>query len=90
MGSQPWSRARATASSSATPAATAPTYEDPFTLSSLLRSQEHTGYAEAIQPPGLALEMKDYQRQSLQWMIDHENMMEHGGLNAVFWEHWSK
>ena len=43
--------------------------EDPFTLSAMLRSQEHTGYVEAIQPLGLALQMKDYQKQSLQWMI---------------------
>jgi hypothetical protein len=38
-------------------------------------------------PKGLALKPKDYQLQTLQWMIDHENL-DNGGLNSLFWEHW--
>ena len=34
--------------------------------------------------PGLALRMKDYQRQSVAWMVD----MESRNLNALFWETW--
>eukprot|EP00946_MAST-07B_sp_MAST-7B-sp1_P004340 g4340.t1 len=34
--------------------------------------------------PGLSLKMKDYQRQSVAWMID----MERTNLNALFWERW--
>lgn len=30
--------------------------------------------------------MKDYQLQTLQWMLDHESMR--NGLNGLFWEHW--
>ena len=36
--------------------------------------QEHSGYKRAVQPQGLKLEMKDYQLQTLAWMLDHERL----------------
>jgi hypothetical protein len=48
------------------------------------RCQEHCGYRKAQQPAGLRLQMKDYQLQTLAWMIDHEKLPH--GLNQLFWE----
>jgi len=49
--------------------------------------QEHTGYRKAQQPVGLKLHMKDYQLQTLAWMLDHESLPH--GLNELFWERWT-
>ncbi|KAK3270310.1 hypothetical protein CYMTET_21287 [Cymbomonas tetramitiformis] len=56
----------------------------PFSLPGILRSQEHRGYLPALQPPGLALSLKEYQLHTLQWMLDQEAMPR--GLNSLFWE----
>ncbi|GBG30252.1 DNA repair protein rad5 [Hondaea fermentalgiana] len=58
---------------------------DQFTVTSLLGSHESVGYAQyKASPPGLALEMRDYQLQTLQWMVDQERLPR--GLNGCFWE----
>ena len=62
-----------------------PADEDyPFTLNGVLKRSESPGYAMASQPQGILLTMKDYQRMSLQFMIDCEESG--GGLNQRFWE----
>ena len=43
--------------------------------------QEHGGYRRAVQPPGLKMTMKDYQLQTLAWMLDHE-ALPHGAERA--------
>lgn len=55
-----------------------------FSLQGIMKSQEHPGYRRAVEPEGLNLRMKDYQLQTLQWMLDRE-ALEHG-LNSLFWE----
>ena len=55
-----------------------------YTLPGLLKDQEHPGYREALQPPGVALSLKAYQRQTLAWMEDQESLR--NGLNSLFWE----
>ena len=42
------------------------------------------GYPPAPQPPGLALQMLDFQRQTLAWMRNQEAAPR--GLNGAFWE----
>ena len=44
----------------------------PFSLEGVLKSSEHGGYREAVQPEGLALTLKPYQQQALAWMSDME------------------
>jgi len=55
-----------------------------WTLAGIMKAQEHCGYPPAVQPHGLALQLKEYQLQTLQWMTDMESL-EHG-VNALFWE----
>eukprot|EP00960_Hanusia_phi_P012753 372669-Hanusia_phi.AAC.2 len=55
-----------------------------FTLRGIMKLQEHGGYASAKQPEGLRLQLLDYQLQTLQWMIDHEEI--EFGLNQLFWQ----
>lgn len=55
-----------------------------FTLPGLLAAAVSEGYPPAPQPPGLALEMLDFQRQTLAWMRDQEAAPR--GLNGAFWE----
>jgi len=55
-----------------------------FTLPGLLKACEHSGYSEAPAPSGLLLKMFPFQKQTLSWMMDQENLP--GGLNALFWE----
>jgi hypothetical protein len=54
-----------------------------FSLAGIMKAQEHTGYRRAMQPAGLRLTMKDYQLQTLAWMLDHEALPH--GLNELFW-----
>ena len=54
-----------------------------FSLAGIMKAQEHTGYRRATQPAGLRLTMKDYQLQTLAWMLDHEALPH--GLNELFW-----
>jgi len=56
----------------------------PFTLEGVIKSVEHLGYREEPQPAGLALQLKQYQRQALAWMLDMESLP--GGINSLFWE----
>ena len=65
-----------------------------FTLEGLLRSREHTGYAE-LRPAlrtsldaQLSKTLKRYQSQTVAWMLDQEKLPR--GLNSLFWEtrHW--
>jgi len=58
---------------------------DKFSLAGFLAAHENPGYRVAEQPPGLALELKAYQLQTLAWMQDHEEMPGMG-LNSLFWE----
>ncbi|XXQ29804.1 RING-type domain-containing protein [Plasmodiophora brassicae] len=62
---------------------------DPFTLPALLAAHEDQGYAMTEQPPGLDMQMMDYQLQTLRWMQDRETIPR--GLNSMFWEkrRWS-
>jgi len=55
-----------------------------FTPGGVLSSNENAGYPAALQPDGIVLSMKDYQLQTLQWMIDQEASPR--GLNGCFWE----
>jgi len=56
-----------------------------FRIDTLLRSQESIGYKPyPQQPPGIKLELRDYQLQTLQWMIDQETSER--GLNGYLWE----
>ena len=55
-----------------------------FTSSGLLQNQEHTGYRTIDQPESIALQLKDYQKQTVAWMHDQE--FSKGGLNGLFWE----
>jgi hypothetical protein len=44
-----------------------------FTIPGILRAAESEGYAvKDPQAPGLAVTMFEYQRQTHQWMLDHE------------------
>jgi hypothetical protein len=61
-----------------------PLVNPPGFLTAMLSGQEHCGYRKAQQPAGLRLEMKEYQLQTLAWMIDHEALPH--GLNQLFWE----
>ena len=45
----------------------------PFSLAGVLRAMDSTGHAEATQPLGLRLQLKPFQKQSLQWMLDRES-----------------
>ena len=56
----------------------------PFSLEGVLKSCEHKGYREAAQPRGVALPLKRYQTQALQWMQDMEALPR--GINGLFWE----
>ena len=56
----------------------------PFSLEGVLKSSEHGGYREAVQPEGLALTLKPYQQQALAWMSDMEALPR--GINGLFWE----
>ena len=58
-----------------------------YSMAGVMKAQEHSGYRKAQQPPGLKMQMKDYQRQTLAWMLDHEALPH--GLNELFWEKWS-
>ena len=55
-----------------------------FTLPGLLAAAVSEGYPPAPQPPGLALQMLDFQRQTLAWMRNQEAAPR--GLNGAFWE----
>eukprot|EP00943_MAST-04B_sp_MAST-4B-sp1_P009028 g9028.t1 len=55
-----------------------------FTLPGLLKDQEHPGYRSIDQPDGIALTLKEYQRQTIAWMEDQESLS--NGLNSLFWE----
>eukprot|EP01043_Picozoa_sp_COSAG02_P051506 COSAG02_NODE_5428_length_4337_cov_4.818079_2_plen_1315_part_01 len=63
---------------------------DRFTLESLLRSREHTGYPDLAASLRIALDgqlsktLKSYQSQTVAWMLDQERIP--GGLNSLFWE----
>ena len=71
------------AASFSAPSRPAPTAQS-FTLAGLMRAMESAGYDEMADPPGLALSLYPFQRQSLQWMVDRETQP--GGLNALFWQ----
>ncbi|KAM3572300.1 hypothetical protein VYU27_005687 [Nannochloropsis oceanica] len=61
-----------------------------FSLPGLLHQAESCGYPiRDAQPPGLAVQLFDFQRSTLQWMLDRERGP---GLNQYFWEKrlWSK
>lgn len=59
--------------------------DNQFNTDALLRSHESLGYKEYPgNPKGLKLKMRDYQLQTLQWMIDQERLPR--GLNGCFWE----
>lgn len=60
---------------------------DPFSLDGVLRDAESHGYKLAQQPDDVELNMKNYQRMSLQFMIDREHS--NRGLNGYFWETWT-
>ena len=55
-----------------------------YTVAGLLKLVENSHYREAQQPPGMTVELRPYQRQTLAWMLDHE--AQPGGINACFWE----
>ena len=57
-----------------------------FTLGGLLKSCENLGSPLAVQPPNVDLQLKPYQRMSLQFMMDCETSA--GGINARFWQVW--
>jgi hypothetical protein len=58
-----------------------------FSLAGVMKAQEHSGYRAAEQPHGLKMQMKEYQLQTLAWMLDREALPH--GLNELFWEKWS-
>ncbi len=59
----------------------------PFSLAGVLKSCEHEGHREESQPAGLALQLKQYQRQGLAWLLDMESeKLLPRGLNGLFWE----
>ena len=58
--------------------------DDEFSVTSIMQRIESTGYAQASQPAGLKMKMKDYQLQTLQWMLDQESKPE--GINGYFWK----
>jgi len=51
-------------------------------IPSLLKILESNGYAEEPSPPGLSVELRPYQRQSLRWMLDAERST---GLHRLLW-----
>jgi E3 ubiquitin-protein ligase SHPRH len=55
-----------------------------FTLAGLLKSTENCGHAEAVQPAGVLLQLKQYQRMGLQFMTDKECSPR--GVNGMLWE----
>eukprot|EP00040_Diaphanoeca_grandis_P022953 m.124191 g.124191 ORF g.124191 m.124191 type:complete len:593 (-) comp29043_c5_seq1:291-2069(-) len=55
-----------------------------FSLDGVLKKAESRGYAMATQPSSVQLTMKEYQRMSLQFMMDAEKI--EGGINRYFWE----
>ena len=63
---------------------------DRFTLEGLLRSREHVGYQDlsgslrSTLDAQLSKTLKEYQSQTVSWMLDQESMP--GGLNSLFWE----
>lgn len=57
---------------------------DQFTLPGLLSSMVTEGGPSASQPPGLKIQMLDFQRQTLFWMRTKETSDR--GLNGQFWE----
>ena len=60
---------------------------EPFTLQGVLKSCEHVGYREAAQPAGIKMPLKQYQAQTLAWMMDMEDMAKlPRGINGLFWE----
>ena len=61
-----------------------PVAADQFSISGILARAAHTGYKAAKQPAGIALQMKAYQLQTLQFLLDHEALPR--GLNGLFWE----
>ena len=60
--------------------------DDPFSLASILRNCVSLGYRESdrAQPGELSMRLLQYQRETVQWMIDMESL--EGGLNSLFWE----
>ena len=58
-----------------------------FTLPGILHAAESTDYPiRDPQPPGLSVSLFDFQRSTLQWMLDRERGP---GLNDFFWERWA-
>ena len=55
-----------------------------FSLSSLMRYAEHSGYdaLKSKKVPGLNVELFDFQQETCQWMLDRECS---AGLNTFFW-----
>jgi SNF2 family DNA or RNA helicase len=59
-----------------------------FSLAGLLKYAESKGYAigNLIQPPGLKLQLYEFQLSTLKWMLDKENDDGDMGLNGEFWD----
>ena len=57
---------------------------DDFTLPGLLAAAVTKGGAADTPPPGLSVQMLDFQLQTLRWMRDQERAPR--GLNGTFWE----
>lgn len=68
----------------------APTQDDRFTTSGLLRRAESTGYASLrpehrqIVKDQLTVDLYPFQQQTIRWMLDKEN--DHCSINQHFWE----
>jgi hypothetical protein len=57
---------------------------DRFSVRGILLESENVGYFPASQPKEIALTLKEYQRHTLQWMLDQEALP--NGLNGCYWE----
>ena len=60
-----------------------------FSLAGLMRRAESPGYAPISlqqQPANLAVDLFEFQRSTLNWMLDQEHNKL--GLNGYFWEEW--
>ena len=55
-----------------------------LTIRLYFKANENKGYFEVAQPAGLALELNEYQRQTVRWMLDQETL--ELGLNGLLWQ----
>jgi SNF2 family DNA or RNA helicase len=52
-----------------------------------MREMENQGHPPAQQPAGLRVTLREFQLQTLGWMLEKER--EPNGLNGLLWEEWS-